>query len=119
MSVRPVTLNGDGSIDVVYDETGHTGTIAAADVHWITNPDGADNHNYIVLDCPDACGGSSAWPVGGGADAVMGQQMFVNKASMDGCACGVCQPGDTSSLPEAHIRLLVNRMDGLNRWQLS
>jgi len=44
MSVRPITFNPDNSIDVVYDETGHTGTIAAAEVKWTTNIDGTENY---------------------------------------------------------------------------
>ena len=44
MSVRPVTFNADGSIDVVYDEQGHSGTIPATEVQWATRMDGS--HNY-------------------------------------------------------------------------
>lgn len=32
MSVRPVNFSADGSIDVVCDEMGHSGTIPAAEV---------------------------------------------------------------------------------------
>ena len=34
MSVRPVQFNPDNSIDVVYDELGHSGTIPAAEIRW-------------------------------------------------------------------------------------
>jgi len=119
MSVRPVAFNADGSIDVVFDETGHSGTIPPEQILWTSDPmSGGDNHNYIRLECPDGCGGTSIWPVGGGADTVNGQQLFVHKTERDGCACGQTQPGDTSATPTAHVRLLVNRMDGPGRWQL-
>ena len=118
MSVRPIQFNADGSIDVVYDELGHSGTIPAAEVRWATGIDGTPNHSYIVLDCPDGCGASSTHPVGGGAAPADVQQMFVNKTQAEGCACGVCAPGDKTSLPESHVRLNVNRMDGAGRWQL-
>ena len=32
MSVRPIQFNPDGSVEVVYDELGHSGTIPAAEV---------------------------------------------------------------------------------------
>jgi len=118
MSIRPVQFNADGSIEVVYDEAGHSGTIPAAEVRWTTDISGAENHNYIVLECPDGCGASSAHPVGGGADAPNVQQMFVHKTELAGCACGQTAPNDTSAAPESHVRLNVNRMDGAGRWQL-
>jgi hypothetical protein len=103
---------------VVYDEAGHSGTIPAAEVVWTVNIDGSHNHNFIVLSCPDGCGATSTWPVGGGADAVTGQQMFVQKTQRDGCACGRTAAADSTATPESHVRLNVNRMDGLGRWQL-
>lgn len=116
MSVRPVKFNDDGSIEVVFDEMGHTGTVAAADVQWTQNPDGSHNHNFLVLPCPDGCGAASTWPVGGGADAAMGQQMFVKKVQAEGCSCGLVAADDTAALGESHVRLQVNRMDGPGRW---
>ena len=115
MSVRPVLFNADGSIDVVYDELGHSGTIPAAEVQWATNIDGSHNHNFIMLNCPDGCGASSTHPVGGGAAPTDVQQMFVQKTEREGCACGNVDPG-TTALPESHVRLNVNRMDGPGRW---
>ena len=116
MSVRPVTFNPDGSIDVVYDEGGHSGTIPAAEVQWAKTMDGTDNHLFITLNCPDGCGASSTWPVGGGADPVKGQQMFVQKVQREGCACGKVAATDTDALAESHVHLNVNRMDGAGRW---
>jgi hypothetical protein len=119
MSIRPVAFNADGSISVVYDELGHSGTIPPEQIVWISDLiSGNDNHNFIALDCPDGCGARSTWPVGGGADAVNGQQMFVEKTARDGCACGQTTPGDTSGTPASHVRLNCNRMDGPGRWQL-
>lgn len=119
MAVRPVTFNADGSIEAVCDETQHSGTIAVADIKWAADPvSGVESHSYIVLNCPDGCGVSSLWPVSGGAGAAAGQQMFVEKTKRDGCACGACQAGDSSALPESHVRLNVNRQDGAGRWQL-
>jgi len=115
MTVRPITFNADGSIDVVYDEGNHAGTIPAAEVAWATKMDGSYDHNFIVLNCPDGCGATSNWPVGGGADAMMGQQMFVQKTERDGCACGNVEAA-TNGVPESHVRLNCSRMDGPDRW---
>jgi hypothetical protein len=116
MSVRPVAFLADGSIDAVYEEQGHSGTIPAAEIQWATDMQGQHNHNFIVLNCPDGCGASSTWPVGGGADATMGQQMFVKKTQREGCACGAVAATDTDALGESHVRLSVNRQDGPGRW---
>src|SRR5262252_3165816 len=88
MSIRPTQLYPDGSIEVVYDELGHSGTIPAAEIRWTQDIQGQDSHNYSVLNCPDGCGASSTHPVGGGADAPNVQQMFVHKTEREGCACG-------------------------------
>jgi len=118
MSVRPVLFHENGDVDCVYDELGHSGTIPAAEVRWTTGIDGSENHNYIRLECPDGCGASSTWPVGGGADAVNGQRMFVHKTDHAGCACGQVAATDSTTLGESHVRLNVNRQDGPGRWQL-
>jgi hypothetical protein len=118
MSVRPVTFYPDGSIDVVYDEQGHTGTIPAAEIVWTTNMDGGDSHNFIVLHCPDGCGATSTHPVGGGAAPVEVQRLFVDKTTRDGCACGQVAAGRTDSVPESHVHLNCDRLDGPARWQL-
>jgi hypothetical protein len=117
MSVRPVTFNADGSIEVLHDEAGHGGTIPAAEVAWTQNMDGSHNHNFIVLVCP-SCGSSSTHPVGGGAAPAEVQQMFVNKVTSEGCACGQVVVTDADALGESHVRLQVNRMDGPGRYAL-
>src|SRR5215471_3878824 len=118
MSIRPTSFLPNGDIEVVYDELGHSGTIPAAEIRWTTDISGVENHNYIVLDCPDGCGGSSTHPVGGGADALKVQQMFVNKVDLEGCACGHVSAGDATTLNESHVHLQVARMDGEGRWAL-
>lgn len=116
MSVRPVRFNADGSIDVVYDEQGHSGTIPAAEVQWAVKMDSSHDHNFIILNCPDGCGASSTHPVGGGAAPTEVQAMFTKKVQTEGCACGHVAATDTDSLGESHVRLNVNRMDGPGRW---
>jgi hypothetical protein len=117
MSIRPINFNPDGSIDVHFDELGHMGNILANEVRWATDPITGDNHNYIILACPDGCGSTSTWPVGGGADAPMGQEMFVRKVDLEGCACGQV-PARSSQDAIDHVKELVTAMDGEERWQL-
>jgi len=118
MSVRPVAFYTDGSIDVVFDELGHSGTIPASEIAWTLDPMGGASHNFIILTCPDGCGSASSHPVGGGADASSIQQLFVGKVEQAGCACGQVEAGRDDALAKAHIRLACNRMDGPGRWQL-
>jgi hypothetical protein len=118
MSVRPVTFNEDGSIEVFHDDLGHGGTIPASEVTWTQNPDG-ETHFFITLTCPFGCGAISLHPAAGGAAPIEVQQMFVNKVQLDGCACGAIEPNNNTAAPEAHVRLNCNRMDGPGRWQAS
>jgi hypothetical protein len=118
VSVRPIKFLPNGDVDIVFDELGHSGTIPAAEVVWMTAIDGGETHKFIALTCPDGCGHTSTWPVGGGADAPTGQQLFVQKTQREGCVCGQVVQGDPAALSESHVRLQVNRMDGLGRWQL-
>jgi len=119
MSIRPVSFNADGSMEVVFDETGHTGTIAAADIKHSLNPDGTENHDFIVLNCPDGCGASSTHPVGGGAAPPMVQEMFVRHASANGCPCADEMPPDLpTELIGGHIKEHCEAMDGEGRWQV-
>jgi hypothetical protein len=117
MSVRPINFLANGDLEVIYDEQGHMGNILAAEVRWSTNPDGSESHNYIALDCPDGCGARSTWPVGGGADAPMGQEMFVRKIDLEGCCCDA-PLARTSQAAIDHVHELVTAMDGPERWQL-
>jgi hypothetical protein len=119
MSVRPVVFNADGSIDVVYDEGGHSGTIPAAEVLWSKNIDGTDNHNSIVLACPDGCGATSTHPVGGGAAPLEVQQMFVLKEhqEMTTGAQGRATPAGLNDAAQI-VKERVIAMDGEERWLL-
>src|SRR5215471_17039452 len=107
MSIKPIRFYPDGSIDVINDEKGHSGIIPAADIKWVQNVDGSENHSYIILNCPDGCGGLTGHPVGGGAAPLEVQQMFVGKVDRDGCACGNVLATDSATLGESHVRLLV------------
>ena len=117
MSIRPTNFLPNGDIEIVFDEQGHTGTIPANEVKWATDPITGDNHNFITLECPDGCGATSTWPVGGGADAAMGQEMFVRKVDLEGCACGTV-PARASQNAIDHVHELVTAMDGEERWAL-
>lgn len=117
MSVRPVTFNEDGSIEVHHDEFNHSGTIPPDQIIWRNAMDGNPNHYIIVLDCPAGCDSQSFWPVGGGADAINGQRMFVEKITRDGCACGNVEAGN-DVLADAHAHLNCARIDGEERWQV-
>jgi len=118
MSVRPFTFAPNGDLGVIYDEAGHSGVIPAAEVRWTTAIDGSDDHNYIVLACPDGCGATSTHPVGGGADGHNVQEMFVRKVNLEGCACPVVDVADPPETAVAHVKELVTAMDGSDRWAL-
>jgi hypothetical protein len=117
MSVCPVTFNADGSIDVICDETGHSGTISAAEVVWGTKIDGSPDHTAIVLNCPDGCGTSSTHPAGGGAAPAEVQEMFVRKVDLEGCCCDEPMNRSTEAAVD-HVKGLVEAMDGPDRWQV-
>ena len=116
MSVRPVNFLENGDIEVVFDEGGHSGTIPADQIQWATTMTGGTDHNFLILQCPDGCGATSTWPVSGGADAIMGQQMFIKKVQREGCACGKVSAEASNSLGESHVHLNVNKLDGPGRW---
>lgn len=118
MSVRPITLNPDGSCEAYFDEEQHQGTLPAAQITWGVNMDQTPNHKTLAMPCPDGCGATSWHPAGGGAAPTEVQELFVDKATREGCACGEIAAGRTDAAPKAHIRLLVARMDGPERWKL-
>ena len=119
MSVRPVNFLPNGDIETVFDEMGHTGTIPAAEVKYATKMDGTDDHNYIVLNCPDGCGASSTHPVGGGAAPPQVQEMFVRKVNAEGCVCPqMSRAAVTPQTAVEHVQELVEAMDGPGRWQV-
>ena len=96
---------------------GHGGTIDPATVKHTTNPDGSENHNFLIIACP-MCDSVSTHPVGGGAQPQSVQQMFVNKCQATGCPCGQILDTDPDALGESHVHLQCARMDGPERWQL-
>lgn len=118
MSIRPITHNPDGSMDIFFDELGHTGTLTLADISWAVAPDGTTNHSFVSINCPDGCGSTTSHPVSGGEFKLDIQTMFVNKTAADGCTCGNIPADQTSSLPESHVRLNCNRLDGPGIWRL-
>jgi hypothetical protein len=118
MAVRPITLHPDGSIDAVYDEQGHSGTIPADEVAWVKNHDGTDNHLAIVLTCPDGCGATSTHPVGGGAAPLEVQQMFVLKEHSEMTAGGATRSAKTVNDAAQIVKERVIAMDGEERWLL-
>lgn len=102
---------------VTHDDAGHTGTLDPSTITYVTNIDGSHNHSFLSVTCP-VCQAVSTHPVGGGAQPVQVQQMFVNKVTVDGCPCEQVLSEDPDALGTSHVRLLVNRMDGPGRWQL-
>ena len=119
MSIRPINFLPNGDLEVAFDEHGHQGTIAAADVKWTTSMDGSEDHRYIILECPDGCGSTSTHPVGGGADAPNVQEMFVRKINAEGCVCGTVQRTAPAQAAMDHVHELVTEMDGEERWQVN
>jgi len=111
-SISPWSVNHD-------DAPGgaHEGTVDPATIVHTTNMDGTENHDFLIVVCPE-CQATSTHPVGGGAQPASVQQMFVTKCQTEGCPCGQVQATDQDALGESHVRLQVNRMDGPGRWQL-
>src|SRR5215469_12535310 len=77
MSVYVASFTDANSWEVLHDEAGHGGTIDPATVKHVVGPDGVENHNYLMIVCP-MCDSVSTHPVGGGAQPLSVQQMFVN-----------------------------------------
>ena len=120
MSIYVADFNGTSWVCVHDDAPGgaHSGTIDPTSiVHTTDSITGAENHNFLVIQCP-VCDSVSTHPVGGGAQPESVQQTFVNKCQSDGCPCGQVQATDADALGESHVRLQVNRMDGPGRWTL-
>jgi hypothetical protein len=101
---------------VVHDELGHGGTIDPVSIVYTTDPDGGQNHNFLVITCP-VCQSVSTHPVGGGAQPLSVQEMFVRKIDANGCVCGQV-PARNSQAALDHVHDLVTAMDGTDRWAL-
>jgi len=118
MSVKPVAFdNPDGTWEVFHDDAPaqlggpHGGSVNPSALEPPLNLDGTPNRDFVIVPCPVAgCGSESLWPVGGGADAPMGQEMFVRLAILDG--------GVTVAAAIADIKARCEAMDGPERWQV-
>jgi hypothetical protein len=114
MSIRPVKLNLDGTVNVVHDERDHAGTIAITDIKFVRKPDGSPDYRFIEMTCPVVgCGSVSVHPVGGGADPRRVQRLFVRKLFQS-------QEHSSISLLEAFqaAKAMAEQMDGPTRWKL-
>ncbi len=60
--IRPTLVHQDGSVDVVFDETGHTGTLTPDQIEYGKLMDGGVNPDVLGLPCPDGCGSISWHP---------------------------------------------------------
>ncbi|MBO0883573.1 MAG: hypothetical protein J2P17_25215 [Mycobacterium sp.] len=116
-----VFISDVSSWTVTHDDApggAHTGTIDPATISHPLNPEGSENHNFLLVTCP-VCGAVSTHPVGGGAQPQSVQQMFVTLCQTNGCPCGQVAPDDADAIGESHVRLQVNRMDGPGRYVLA
>ena len=78
--IRPTEVHPDGSVDAVYDEEQHTGTVPAEQITWGQGMGGVPNTSMIVLPCPDGCGATSYHPRESNEPLV--QEMFARKDTM-------------------------------------
>jgi len=116
--ISDLTLDSNQTWEVTHSDAyggPHVARILPADVVYTINEDGSQNHLYINIPCP-VCGAVSVQPVGGGDQPLQVQSMFTLKATNDGCPCGLVGPNRGDSLGQCHVRLLINRMDGVGHW---
>lgn len=78
--IRPTLVHQDGSVDALFDETGHTGTVPADQIEWGTLPDDSANPDVLVLPCPDGCG-SKTWHPRDSSDPLVAD-MFATKDAL-------------------------------------
>jgi len=118
MSIRPISYNEDTKIyRMLHEEESHEFDILLTDLQHTVKLDGSPNHDLIVVPCLVCSNTFSTHPVGGGADPLNIQQLFVNKITETGCACGNVEAGN-ENLADAHAHLSCARMDGTERWQI-
>lgn len=84
--VTPIDYVGN---NVVIQHKDHTATVPLADVKHPVLQFGGENKAALSIVCP-VCGAQSLWPVGGGADAEIGQELHLRARVKQG-----------KSLPEA------------------
>jgi hypothetical protein len=81
LAVRPIAFFPNGDIDVVHDETGHTGLVSLMDQEYQVRLDGSVDEDWIGIDCP-GCDSRSYQPVGGGCSRGLVQKMFARSWMM-------------------------------------
>lgn len=116
MSVKVISFSGP-MLDYIHDDfpigkeeqpAGHSGQLDANTVVYAMNADGTENIDVIIVPCPvDEC--VSYWPVGGGADARLGQMLHLRLAI------------ETMSRVQALESLIarIEAMDGPDRYCLT
>jgi len=110
--IRPIAVNSDGSVVIVFDELGHTGTVTPASISFSV-PDGTPDYRTLVLTCPDGCGSASYHPItGDGLCRALIQEAFVRQVRLKGCPCGVATIGRPFAVVIAHIRSHVQANRG-------
>ncbi len=119
MSIRPVTFNADGSVEVWHDERSHGGTVAAASIRFlVAESTGAEDIRFLTLPCPAVgCGSVSTHPAGGGADPDRVQRLFARMYQRN-----VTSPAltglDTWTAAKGKVQEVVGAMDGPGRYRL-
>ncbi len=118
MAVRPTAINPDGTIAVVHDEAGHTGTLTFAQVGFPRRPDGTPDYRLAALPCPGPnCGARSVYPITGGSDAALVQFMFAKalRYTTDPRRPPAAKTWDEA---KARVKALVVAQEGPDRWRL-
>jgi hypothetical protein len=117
MSIHPIAYNDVTKVyRMRHDEGNHEFDALLADLDYSTSPVTGITHYFLTVNCL-VCDSSSVHPVSGGAAPVDIQTLFVNKATLSGCACGNIEAGN-ETLADAHAHLNCARMDGEERWQV-
>jgi len=109
MSIVPIDFEAaGGQWEVFHDDPGyvHTGFIDPTTVNYAS-----EDQKAVLLYCPEPdCNSHSWWPAGGGANALIGQEMHVRVAILKGA-----NVVDAISA----VRARCTAMDGPDRWQLN
>lgn len=115
MAIRPLSIDAAGTVSVVHDEEGHTGTLKLADLQPGRRLDGTPDYRFTTLPCPvPGCGAVSLHPVSGGCDPEAVQRLFVRLFVANP---KLAKAKDWAS-GKALVKQLCAEMDGLERWRL-
>jgi len=125
MTIRPMRVNANGTVDVYHEELGHSGTVALADLQHPLGRDGSADPAFLILPCP-GCTSVTFHPASGGAAPQEVQRLFAAKFKAHGVpqrpdATGKKQPPrPVQDWQEAKssLRALVEAQDGPGRWLL-